>query len=99
MFFTVCLSDNGENRYVAIVPDLPGCKVVCESKARALTDIHLAIETRIAALLGNGEATPQPRSIEKLRTHTEFAGDEFFSIHINLDHLQAVAIHQAGRWG
>ena len=98
MFFTVCVRRDGTNGYKAIVPDLPGCAVISASKARALTDIHLAIETRIAELLGNEKTTPLPRPIEELQLDNEFADGELFAVHINLDHLQAVANHQAGRW-
>jgi predicted RNase H-like HicB family nuclease len=98
MFFTICVRRDGANNYKAIVPDLPGCTTTSVSKARALTDIHLAIETRIAELLGNEKTMPLPRPIEELQLDKEFAEGELFAIHINLDHLRAVAVHQADHW-
>lgn len=98
MFFTVCVLRDGANNYSAIVPDLPGCAAKSASKARVLTDIHLAIETRVAELLGNEKTIPLPRPIEELQRGNEFAAGELFAIHINPDHLQAVAVHQAGHW-
>ena len=98
MFFTICVRRDGANNYKAIVPDLPGCAAISASKARALTDIHLAIETRIAELLGNEETMPLPRPIEDLQLDSEFAEGELFAMHINLDHLRAVAVHQADHW-
>jgi predicted RNase H-like HicB family nuclease len=98
MFFTICVRRDGAKGYKAIVPDLPGCTITRASKARVLTDVHLAIETKVAELLGNKKPIPLSRSIEELRCDNELADGELFAIHINLDHLQAVAIHQAGHW-
>jgi predicted RNase H-like HicB family nuclease len=98
MLFTICVRHGGSKGYKAIVPDLPGCSTTGTSKARVLTDVHLAIETEIAALLGSEKPIPLSRSIEELQFDSELADGELFSIHINLDHLQAVAIHQAGHW-
>ncbi len=98
MFFTIGVRRDGANNYKATVPDLPGCTAISASKNRALTDIHLAIETRIAELLGNEKTMPLPRPIEELQLDNEFAQSELFAIHINLDHLRAVAVHQADHW-
>jgi predicted RNase H-like HicB family nuclease len=99
MFFSIYVRRDSANRYEASVPDLSGCTVVSESRNRALTDIHLAIETRVAKLLGSESTIPASRSIQELRQDDDFGDGELFEIHINLDHLRAVASHQAGRWG
>jgi predicted RNase H-like HicB family nuclease len=100
MFFSVRIRKSGENRYEASVPDLPGCRVESPTKARALTDVHLAIETLIAELLGKGRSVPEssPASNRESNPDSNDEGAEWFSVHINLAHLEAVAIHQAGRW-
>jgi predicted RNase H-like HicB family nuclease len=98
MFFTIYLCHDDANGYRAMVPDLPACEVVSESKARALTDIHLMIETHVAALLGHGKEIPLSRSVEQFPRDGEYSAGELFAVHINLDHLRAVAVHQSGRW-
>jgi hypothetical protein len=96
MFWNVCIRSHGENSYEAVVPDLPGCRVTSDTKARALVDIHLLIESRIAEILGTGEAMPDAKELEELQQTV--ADAEWLSIHVNLAHLEAVARHQAGRW-
>jgi len=73
MFFTIGVCRDGANNFKAIVPDLPGCTTISASMVRALTDIHLAIETRIAELLGNEKTMPLPRPIEEPQLDKEFA--------------------------
>jgi predicted RNase H-like HicB family nuclease len=98
MDWAAYIRKRGTNDFEAVAPDLPDCAVNCETKARALTDIHLLIETIISRLLGQNSEIPRPRTQTEIQQSTPVADAEWFSIHINLAHLQAVARHQAGRW-
>jgi len=99
MYFAVCIRRCDENSFEALVPDIPGCAVNGLTTARLLTDIHLAIEVKIAEILGKGDTVPAPRGQQELQNETRYIGCEWFSVHINVAHLRAVAKHQVGRWG
>ena len=102
MEYPVRIFCNEQDSYRAEVPDLAECVASASTIARALTDIHLAIEVKLAALLGKGEPIPVPRSLEECRQvsrQRDETSGEWFLVHINRDHLHAVATHQSGRWG
>jgi predicted RNase H-like HicB family nuclease len=102
MEFPIRIFFSEQNRYRAEVPDLVECHANGPSVARALTDVHLAIEVRLAELLGKGQSVPVPRTLDECRQSALQGGEtsgEWFLVHINRDHLHAVATHQTGRWG
>lgn len=98
LYIGVCLQQQESGSWKADAPDLPGCEVRGDSSGEALARVRLALEGRIAERLGRGEALPEPRGLDELRAADKGAG-EYFSVHMNLRHLQALARHQAGRWG
>ena len=98
MYFAVCIRLLDENSYEALVPDIPGCTAKGVTAARLLTDIHLAIEVKLAELLGKGGSVPSPRHLRDFQNETRYRGCEWYSVHINVDHLRGVAKHQTGRW-
>ena len=80
-----------ESGFRAECPDVPGCVVTGSTLDRTLTAARLTLEANLAAALGRGEAAPEPSP----------ARDEepgWYTVHINLAHLQALARHQQGRW-
>jgi predicted RNase H-like HicB family nuclease len=97
LYVGVCLKQQDSGGWAAHAPDLPGCEVRGASSGEALARVRLALEGRIAERLGRGEALPEPRGLDELRETDNGAG-EYFSVHMNLRHLQALARHQAGRW-
>ena len=80
------------------MPDIPACRAKGPTTARVLTDINLAIEVEMAKLLGRGDTAPAPRRLLELQNDERYTGCEWFSVHINIAHVRAVASHQAGRW-
>jgi hypothetical protein len=98
MFWNVYIRARDKSTYEAVAPDLPECTVTSSTKSRALTDIHLLIESRIAEFLGRGAEVPESRQAKDIQQSVSVKGAEWFSIHINLAHLKAVAKHQGGRW-
>jgi len=97
LYIGVCLEQQDSGSWAANAPDLPGCEVQGSSSGEALARVRLALEGRIAERLGRGEALPEPRGLDELRATDNGAG-EYFSVHMNLRHLKALARHQAGRW-
>ena len=97
LYMGACVRQRDSGSWQAECPDLPGCRADGASEGEALARIRLAIEVRIAELLGRDEELPVPRSLDTLRENAPDAG-EYFSVHINLRHLGALARHQSGRW-
>ena len=98
LYIGACVQQRNSGSWQAHCPDLPGCVADGASEGEALARIRLAIEVRVAELLGQGEELPKPRDLDTLRDAAPDAG-EYFSVHINLRHLSALARHQSGRWG
>ena len=97
MEFPVCARTD-EAGYCITAPDLDGCSATGPTVARALADLKLVIEGRLAELYGTGRPLPRPTTLERARAGDREADTAWFLIHINLVHLEAVAKHQAGRW-
>ena len=97
LYIGVCLKQQDSGSWTADAPDLPGCEVRGDSSGEALARVRLALEGRIAERLGRDEALPEIRGLDELRA-ADNSGGEYFSVHMNLRHLQALARHQAGRW-
>ncbi|MGI9331477.1 MAG: type II toxin-antitoxin system HicB family antitoxin [Gammaproteobacteria bacterium] len=97
LYIGVRLKQQKSGNWGADAPDVPGCEVRGDTSGEALARVRLALEGRIAERLGRGESLPEPRGLDELQA-AENSGGEFFSVHMNLRHLQALARHQAGRW-
>ena len=97
LYIGVCLRQRDSGSWEAEAPDLAACRVTGASSGEALARIRLALEAAIAERLGREEELPVPRTLEQLQAELPDQG-EFFSVHINLRHLKALARHQFGRW-
>jgi hypothetical protein len=78
-------------------PDLPGCGRAAATEASLLPMVRLAIEDELTRRLLAGEALPETRDGDPPAASPPRAGLRWLTIHINLDHLRALARHQRGR--
>lgn len=78
-------------------PDLPGCGRAAATEASLLPMVRLAIEAECTRRLLAGEALPETRAGAPPVAGPPRPGLRWLTIHINLDHLRALARHQRGR--
>ena len=101
MLFAIALLKTADGRLRAIAPDLLHCDLTGATDQELLPKLRLAIEGELTRLLLAGTTLPDSRNGEPapgFRPVGEFQGPtRWLNVHINVDHLQAVARHQAGR--
>ncbi|UCG73711.1 MAG: hypothetical protein JSV45_04885 [Chromatiales bacterium] len=97
LYIGVRLRQLAADCWEAEAPDLPASRTTGHSSGEALARVRLALEGLIAERLGRGDKLPEPRSLQQLQAGDDGPGD-YYEIHINLRHLDAVARHQDGRW-
>ena len=69
----VALVDGRAGAYGVTVPDLPGCTSGGRTTDEALRNAVEAVRLWAEDAIGDGEALPEPRSVETLRTEPEIA--------------------------
>jgi predicted RNase H-like HicB family nuclease len=69
----VALVDGRAGAYGVTVPDLPGCTSGGRTTDEALRNTVEAVKLWAEDAIADGEALPQPRSVETLRTEPEIA--------------------------
>jgi hypothetical protein len=78
-------------------PDLPACGRAAATEASLLPMVRLAIEDELTRRLLAGEPLPETRDGVPPAGNPVHRGPRWLTIHINLDHLRALARHQRGR--
>jgi hypothetical protein len=81
----------------AAVPDLDVAERQAATKATLLPMVRLAIEEALTAALAAGRPLPDTRDGVPPPRYPAKPGLRWLTIHINLDHLRALAAHQRGR--
>ncbi len=94
MFISIAIQQQAPGRIRATAPDLPGCSLEDAEVASACARLRLAIEGYLADLLLAGEPVPEPRSLVQWRDDAKLAGADWYEMHINIAHIEAVARHQ-----
>lgn len=94
MLFTVVIEDQADAGFRAIAPDLDDCAVSDPDPGNALARVRLLVEGTLADLLLAGQPVPSPAPAGAWRRDPRFARGRFYEVHMNLDHLRAVARHQ-----
>lgn len=97
LYIGVCLRQLAADRWEAAAPDLPASRATGQSSGEALARVRLALEGLIAERLGRGDELPDLRSLRQLQSDGDAQGN-YYEVHINLRHLDALARHQDGRW-
>jgi predicted RNase H-like HicB family nuclease len=93
MLIPVLIHRNHDHGFRGSVPDLPECQSIGPSAQQALTMLKLKIEGHLSQLLGRGQSLPEITPFENIAD-----SGQRYEMHINLDHLRAVAVHQKGQW-
>lgn len=81
----------------AAPPDLPGCERTAATEQALLPMVRLAIEDELTRRLLAGEPLPATRAGDPPAGFPPRPGLRWLTIHINLDHLRALAAHQRHR--
>lgn len=81
----------------AAVPDLGLADRHAGTEATLLPMVRLAIEDALTAVLAAGHPLPDTRGGTPPAGYRAKPGLRWLTIHINLDHLRALAAHQRGR--
>jgi predicted RNase H-like HicB family nuclease len=71
----VMLIDGKPGQYGAAIPDLPGCTTMAESIDALLDRAPEVIAFHLEGLIEDGDAVPQPRSVDALRADPGLAED------------------------
>jgi len=98
MLLPVLITADPAGHFCGTAPDLPGCSATGSTHDQALAITKLVIEGQLAELLGKGEPLPHATSLSELAKVARTLEGTWYEIHFNLDHLEAVARHQQGRW-
>lgn len=75
----------------AEAPDLPGCTVVSPRLEEVLPMLRLAVESRIAGRIAQGQGVPVFRRLQDCAS----AEGDWAEIHIHTGHLNALVRHQS----
>jgi hypothetical protein len=101
MLLAIALQDIGDGRLRAVAPDLAHCDLTGATEQELLPKLRLAMEGELTRLLLASLPLPDARGGTPLRgfdAGTPSGGTlRWLTVHINLDHLRALARHQAGR--
>jgi predicted RNase H-like HicB family nuclease len=62
---------DGRTSYSVLVPDLPGCVSYGDTQQEALESARAAIDLHIQALIENGDAIPEPSSVDQVSDKDE----------------------------
>ncbi|MBL8225790.1 MAG: hypothetical protein JNM50_10695 [Chromatiales bacterium] len=81
----------------AAAPDIASSELAAASEQRLLPMVRLAIEESLTAALAAGRPLPDTRDGVPPPGYPAKPGLHWLTIHINLDHLRALAAHQRGR--
>jgi len=101
MLFAIALLTTPDGNLRAIAPDLANCDLTGATEQELLPKLRLAIEGELTRLLLARADLPDARQGEPSPVFTPagtFQGPvRWLNVHINMDHLQALARHQANR--
>jgi len=101
MLFAIALLTTADGSQRAIAPDLANCDLTGMKEQELLPKLRLAIEGELTRLLLAGAALPDSRNGEPPPGFSPAGGFQeaprWLTVHVNIDHLQALARHQAGR--
>jgi predicted RNase H-like HicB family nuclease len=75
MRFIALVHKDPESCYGVSFPDVPGCTSAGDTLDEALTNAVDALSGHIRLMESDGEATPQPRTLEALNVDPEFRED------------------------
>jgi predicted RNase H-like HicB family nuclease len=75
MRFIALVHKDPDSCYGVSFPDVPGCTSAGDTLDEALTNAVDALSGHIRLMEADGEATPQPRTLEALNTDLEFRED------------------------
>jgi len=99
LLFPIALLTAADGRLRAVAPDLAPCDLTGATEPELLPRLRLAIEDELTRRLLAGEALPDTRNgvppANGVPAVTGPAPARWLTIHINLDHLTALARHQA----
>jgi len=87
MRYPIVIHKDAESDYGVIVPDLPGCFSAGDSIDDAITEAKEAIECHVEGLIADGDAVPEPQSIEAHQANPEYAGGVWAVVTVDLSHL------------
>jgi len=98
MLFAIALLTAPDGRLRAVAPDLAHCDLRGATEQELLPKLRLAIEGELTRLLLAGEALPDGRDGEPPPAYrpdgSPPATVQWLTVHINLAHLRALAVHQ-----
>lgn len=97
MLFPIAFSPDPAGGLCAVVPDLGGQPHRAATGQALLPMVRLAIEDALTRRLLAGEPLPDTRGGTPPAAYSGPPGLRWLTIHINLDHLRALAAHQRGR--
>lgn len=88
MHYPIVIHKEEGTDYGVTVPDLPGCFSAGSTTDEALTMAQEAIELHLEGMIEDGEAIPQPGTIEDLRNNPEYAGGTWALVAIDPSKLR-----------
>ena len=97
MLFPVAFWTDATGCLRAAAPGLAGCERMAATEEALLPMVRLAIEDAVTALLAAGRPLPDTREGVPPPGFAVQPGSRWLTIHINVDHLEALARHQRGR--
>lgn len=89
MRYPVVIHKDLDSDYGVTVPDLPGCFLAGTTLDDALANAREAIECHLEGFLSEGEALPQPGSVEEYRANPDYAGGTWALVDIDLSRLDS----------
>jgi len=89
MRYPVVIHKDLDSDYGVTVPDLPGCFSAGTTLDEVLVNAREAIECHLEGILSEGEALPQPGSVEDYRTNPDYAGGTWALVDIDLSRLDS----------
>ncbi len=97
MLFAIALQATNDGRWRATAPDLRNCDLTGSTEQEVLPKLRLAIEGELTRLLMADLPLPDAREGAPAPDFDTGEPVRWLNVHINLDHLRALARHQSGR--
>ena len=84
MNFPIAIHKDPDSDYGVTVPDLPGCFSAGETLDEAATMAVEAIQTHVEGMFLDGDAIPEPHSLEEHQANPDFAGAVWMLVSVDM---------------
>jgi len=91
MRYPIVIHKDPDSDYGVTVPDLPGCFSAGETMDEALGNAVEAIECHLEGMITDGEAIPNPKTVEHHKDDPDFAAGVWAVISVDLTKLSGKA--------